>query len=694
MRTLAALSLLFVLSACRQPFEIVGQGDIFSSSGTRDCPLEAQPCEFLIEGDYLETYRAVPRPGWKFVRWERCGEQYPDCTFDAPADMVARTAGRTMPPTVAVFEPLGADRPNILTIMVDDLGFNDLAINNGNTAIHTPNMDQLSRDGVRFTRHYAAASCSPARASFLSGMVPERLGYIPNGPGLSPQLTTLPERLRQEGYTTWHIGKWHIGDLYPSARPDQQGFDHWFGFLNQWRLAGDFAYGQLQLTSPRYEDPWLEGDEAPGQHYPGHLENILTDKAEEVLSNLEAQGGPWYLNLWFYAPHAPTSPAQEFAVAYPDTNDGRYRALVHQLDYNIGRVISHLESLGALENTIVVVVSDNGGAANTLDNNENNAPFAGFKGWLFEGSLRTPLIVRWPQRSLAGTVYEGVVSIEDIYPSLLEAIDAAPEPQLDGVSFLPDIQGLGPSAPRPLFWESAGSYNTFSVLSADHRWKTYQPPPIWGVVSAPLMCDMEQDPTGASSLDPLPEPAFSALYNDYADWFRQVHMVATHYTPTTNGAGILTGSDLLRTPGLGYYTFGVGVAHDFRGLIAAQQGTWQISRTDNTVVAQLGELVLTGEIAGLSDCHSIVLSGNFEQRTSLTSFTRTRVSLYIDGYEVDALDTPTAVVPADLAAPTAIGDASVESNGVIYPPRILNRSLRADTVWPVEAFSAELCPSA
>jgi hypothetical protein len=127
--------------------------------------------------------------------------------------------------------PPAKAKPNILLVMVDDLGFNDLAINNDNTAIHTPNLDQLARDGVRFTRHYAHAVCSPARASLLTGQYSERLGYLPNGRGISSDVTTLPEQLLSLGYNTWHVGKWHIGDLQPESRPENQGFDHWFGFV-------------------------------------------------------------------------------------------------------------------------------------------------------------------------------------------------------------------------------------------------------------------------------------------------------------------------------------------------------------------------------------------------------------------------------------------------------------------------------
>ena len=114
-------------------------------------------------------------------------------------------------------------RPNILVLMVDDLGYNDLAINNGNAGIDTPVMDQIAREGVRFTRHYGHSSCTPARVAFLTGMYPERLGFLPSARGISTEVVTMPEHFRDLGYNTWHIGKWHIGEFERTAWPDHQG---------------------------------------------------------------------------------------------------------------------------------------------------------------------------------------------------------------------------------------------------------------------------------------------------------------------------------------------------------------------------------------------------------------------------------------------------------------------------------------
>ena len=284
-------------------------------------------------------------------------------------------------------------RPNVLLIVADDMGYNDLAINNGNTAIHTPALDDLARQGIRFTRHYADAVCSPARAALLTGQYAARNNYEPNGRGMSPQLITLAEALRDNGYQTWHIGKWHIGDTLRDAWPDRQGFEHWFGFLNQWLLAGAHRNGKLIRVQPRYNDPWLITDGDAGQRYPGHLDDILTDKAIATLGALAEGTQPWFINLWYYAPHAPVTPAADFAAQYPSTPAGRYRALVHQLDANVARVLEGLRASGQLESTVVIFVSDNGGTNHEID---SNYPFFGNKATFHEGGLRTPLLIRLP----------------------------------------------------------------------------------------------------------------------------------------------------------------------------------------------------------------------------------------------------------------------------------------------------------
>jgi arylsulfatase A-like enzyme len=583
-------------------------------------------------------------------------------------------------------------KPNILLLMADDMGFNDLAINNNNTQIDTPNMDQLARDGVRFTRHYAAAVCSPARAAFLTGISPERLGYLPNGRGISPEIVTLPERLTEEGYNTWHIGKWHIGDTERSAWPDHQGFDHWFGFLNQWRLAGVHVDGELQMSSPTYADPWLEGDTEPGKKFTGHLENILTDKAIDVISGLNAEQTPWFLNLWFYAPHGPVQPASEFAVKYPDTPAGRYQALVNQLDTNIGRIIAHLEKIGALENTIIVVVSDNGGTSAAVN---NNAPFYGSKKMLTEGGLRTPLIIRWPDGSLNGQVIAYTVSIEDIYPTLLESIGIAAPDNLDGNSFYRTVQQLEPITRRARFWDHnmTTSWVSYTVLSADDRWRLWKLPPLWGADVDPVLYDLETDPTGSTPVLPPPQTPLASMTENYQAWYKDVHKVKTAYVAEASGSGVLTGMGFLRTPGFGQYTFGIGLPDDYSGPVAGQTGIWQMTRSGNTVTAQFGDLALSGEIENANSCHSVVITGYFARELAFPSEpAKMRLTMYVDGVATTPQTLDGILRVDDVMKETVIGDPLATENVAALPaPVILNTALSESTPWTLGSFSQQLC---
>jgi arylsulfatase A-like enzyme len=693
-KNLFILTLLALNTACSQPLEIVGEGDITSSDGLHNCSMENQPCENSIAGDYDVTYNAVPRPGWSFVGWQGCGLQFPDCSLSVRGSSVSEFWsdvknfwGNEGSPLIAVFEADEPLKPNILLIVADDLGYNDLAINNNNTQIDTPSMDQIAREGVRFTRHYAHGVCSPARAALLTGFYAERMGYFPNGRGISPEVVTLPDRLKEEGYVTWHIGKWHIGDTHRTAWPDHQGFDHWFGFLNQWRLAGKMVDGKVIHTFPRYDNPWLEGDSELGRNFPGHLENILTDKAIQVLDTVNKGQAPWFMNLWYFAPHDPVQPASEFAALYPDTPAGRYQALVNQLDTNIGRIVSHLDSLGALENTIIILVSDNGGTETDVD---SNTPYTGIKATLTEGGLRTPLIIRWPSKrwpddALHGTVFEDTISIQDIYPTLLASIGVVPPENQDGKTYFESIKQLEPAPQTPLFWEL---FNKKGGLSADGGLRFFDWF-FWGVWS-PTLYDLNADYTGTQYLTPLPGAELKAMEASYTDWYIDVHTVKTKYVPDENGGGVLTGMSFQRTPGFLSYTFGMSIPDALDGQLAAQAGIWTLDRNNNTVTAQYGSLVLTGEIQNNNSCHSIVVSGHFNRGVgSYPGPYMMALHLFIDGVLSDSAKIEATLATPDITIETTIGKSG--QTVTLLSPVIMNIALTSSTPITVESFSQDLC---
>ncbi|MGI9285532.1 MAG: sulfatase-like hydrolase/transferase, partial [Pseudomonadales bacterium] len=184
-------------------------------------------------------------------------------------------------------------KPNVLVILLDDFGYNDLAINNGSDS-PTPTLDSIAGSGMRFTRHYTESSCSPTRAALLTGLYPARLGFHPTGTGIAHEVETLPDALAANGYVTHMIGKWHAGDAHHESRPEYQGFQHWFGFINQLYLAGPDSNGEYRSARPTYRNPWLEDETGQWQQHKGHLTDILTRRALQVIST-EQQ--PWFMYL-------------------------------------------------------------------------------------------------------------------------------------------------------------------------------------------------------------------------------------------------------------------------------------------------------------------------------------------------------------------------------------------------------------
>ncbi|MFK7977872.1 MAG: sulfatase-like hydrolase/transferase [Halioglobus sp.] len=581
--------------------------------------------------------------------------------------------------------PDNTDKTNLLVIMVDDLGYNDLAVNNRNAEIHTPNMDSIANAGMRFTRHYAKHVCSPARAAFLTGQYPERLGFLPNARGIPAEVRTMPEHLQSLGYTTWHLGKWHLGDEYRQAWPDRQGFDHWFGFLNQWRLAGKRTNGEVRLSKPRYQNPYLEGDRAKGRIYEGHLDDILTQKALDVLSELSQAQAPWFLNLWLYAPHHPVHPSSEFAALYEDSPEGRYRALVQQLDNNVGRISAHLKKLGLDDNTIVVIVSDNGGTNKAIDNNK---PFAGRKGTVTEGALRTPLIIKWLDPAMNSRVVTDTVSIEDLYPTLMQALGFASVENVDGINHFANLKHQRTVEQRELFWLLDGYAQSYTALSADGDQRLYQPSPYYGAPLPQKMFDLNEDPSSRTTAE-LPQ-AQAHLGKSLAEWFKDVMSVSLGYSQTNASTAKVTGRDFQRTPGFGGFTVAITFPQDYQGSLVAQPTIWSLAKTGKKVIADFGVAELQGELTGDSQCQSAVLSGNFYKKTALIGPpSKITMALYLNGEKTDTVEVNAELTLNDLSIATLVGDTS--SKQPLQPPVFMSAQLTHTTPVTAEAFSKALC---
>ncbi len=391
-------------------------------------------------------------------------------------------------------EPDEGDRPNIVFLLADDLGWADInsfdPLDRG--YYETPRIDALASQGIRFTQAYAnAANCAPTRAALLSGQYypnqpiyhvgsPSKGKLIPaeNARHLPLEKVTLAEALKDAGYTTGFIGKWHIGDP-PKTGPTAQGFDLNVGGY----IAGNPNHWEGEYRAPN-NNPYIQGAKK-GEYLTDYLSRravrFIEDHADE----------PFYLQLSYYTPHAPLQAPKELVRKYRKKEGAGghdhpvYAAMIEQMDRNVGKVMDALDRLGLAEETIVVFFSDNGGRGgygflgHPGANVTSNAPLKSGKGSFYEGGIRVPLIVRWPDVVEAGVVSEEPVIGTDLYPTFLDAAGVE-EPDghaLDGVSLMPILRNADASLDRDaLYWHFPGYPNAkwrtspVSVIRSG-RWK-------------------------------------------------------------------------------------------------------------------------------------------------------------------------------------------------------------------------------
>lgn len=426
--------------------------------------------------------------------------------------------------------------PNILLIMADDLGYNDIGYFGDGTA-QTPHIDAIARDGVRFRRHYANATCRPSRMALLTGMPSSRVGVPPHIRGLTPELTTLPEALAGGGYQTRHIGKWHLGHWLESSRPEHQGFDDWYGFLSSLQTKNKPS----DPPGVSYINPWLQGKDLSPTQQQGHLTDLLTDAAVSEIRELAATDKPWFINLWYFAPHTPIEPSAQFSQRFPATPEGQYLALVAQLDHSVGRLMAALEETGARNNTLVVFLSDNGG---TNRYRNSNKPFFGKKNTFREGGLRTPFILNLPGRIEAADIDEPVL-ISDVMPTLLALVQARVPEEVRGRNVLPLLAGTQlPAQPR-YFWDfGIPGFAKYGVLDLLDGSLTY--------AGKQQHWDSEQGQFGRPA-----EPAAQALINAdtrYREWAQAIRVAELEVTTLADGSTLLGGDSYRRTPGFGAWT--------------------------------------------------------------------------------------------------------------------------------------------
>ena len=349
-----------------------------------------------------------------------------------------------------------ADRPNIIIFLADDLGYADLGCQ-GCTDIPTPHIDSIAKNGVRFTQGYATHPvCAPSRAGLLAGMYQHRFGFEHNpGPerfaapnfGLPRNVPTLAEKLKAVGYATGMIGKWHLG-FKEGLRPWERGFDYFFGFL-----GGARSY---YPTSPREQDPLLRN----GQIVTDEKEYLTDAFAREAVAFIErSKGQPWFLFLSFNAVHSPMEATEKYLSRFSNLTGTRriYAAMLSAMDDAVGRVLAKIRELNQEENTLIFFTSDNGGP--TPQTTSRNDPLRGYKGSLFEGGIRVPLLMQWKGRVPAGIVYDMPVMGFDIHATVLEAakIPLSADERIDGVNLIPFLTGQQAGSPHEVLFWRAGS---------------------------------------------------------------------------------------------------------------------------------------------------------------------------------------------------------------------------------------------
>ncbi|TVQ01606.1 MAG: N-acetylgalactosamine 6-sulfate sulfatase [Balneolaceae bacterium] len=347
-------------------------------------------------------------------------------------------------------------RPNLLIILTDDQGYHDVSYY-GTEDIRTPHIDSIIESGMRLDNFYTNSPvCSPTRAATMTGQYQDYVG-VPglirtrqedNWGFLDPEAALLPEVLKEHGYHTGLIGKWNLGLESPNT-PNERGFDHFHGWLDD--MVEDFwEHRRHGINYMRLNDQVLD---TQGHH----ASDLFTDWSIDYIHERAQHDQPFFLFLSHLAPHFPVQPPEDWLQTVkerePGISDTRANlvAFIEHMDDGIGQVIDALKETGAYENTVILFTSDNGGR---LADEANNGPYRDGKQSLYEGGLRVPTGVSWPEKMEAGTDSDRILLTMDIFPTFLEAAGISYDGPLNGISFLPTLLGedQGKYREEPLFF--------------------------------------------------------------------------------------------------------------------------------------------------------------------------------------------------------------------------------------------------
>jgi arylsulfatase A-like enzyme len=346
------------------------------------------------------------------------------------------------------------ERPNIVFILADDLGYADVGFTQSNGGeIKTPNLDRLASAGARLDDFYTLATCTPSRCSLMTGRYPIRYGRQFNvlrpgqQVGLSLAERLLPQALREAGYATAHVGKWHLGDFDPAYRPLARGFDHTYGFIANQKRYTHLLTGGHHLQ--RNEEP------VPDE---GSMTDLLTREAVRLIEERDP-AKPLFLYVAYHAPHTPLECPPEFSKPYEHLGPTRkyYAGLVAEMDAGVGRIVETIGQQGMRSNTLFIFASDNGGLTAKGDI-ARNTPFRAGKGSLYEGGVRVVAFATMDGHIPAGSTIQEPLHMVDWYPTLLQLAGASLEQPLplDGRDAWPTITEGKPSPHHEILMNTVG----------------------------------------------------------------------------------------------------------------------------------------------------------------------------------------------------------------------------------------------
>ena len=364
-----------------------------------------------------------------------------------------------------------ADRPNVIVILADDLGYADVGFN-GCKDIPTPHIDSLAQHGVRCTNGYVSHPfCSPTRAGLMTGRYQHRFGHennpawLPDDPdiGLPLDQITLPQVLQKADYVTGAIGKWHLG-AEPRFHPNERGFTEYFGFLGGGHIYIPGMKGGVEYTVPvlRNKAPTDEKE---------YMTDALSREAAAFVTKHKAE--PFFLYLAYNAVHTPLQATEKYLARFPNIADERrriYAAMTSAMDDGVGRVLAAVKDAGIENDTMIWFFSDNGGPpANVAPT--DNTPLRGFKGQVLEGGIRVPFAVQWRGHIPEGAVFAQPVSSLDVFATAaaLAGAQTPPDRKMDSVNLLPHLLGEAKTPPHDwLHWRTGGG-TTWAVRKGPYK---------------------------------------------------------------------------------------------------------------------------------------------------------------------------------------------------------------------------------